>query len=386
MSDEHEHRDNALVFTARQLPARTALVNRGVALAQRLLAETSTDQRRAAAEECLREVAKAFLWARNDRTWAEIIYTDEYRSKVREACFNAYHWGLIAATTILGMPFSGLDADRCDDPLEHVRVAKRLLNESRLTVDIEPHLLELRNDTFDTNELLMNVEAFLDEVTTLLHPPGETRQSPVAQADIEERIKSQLEEAKTWDGFCEHFKEILKALQDDSAEAERTGTRPKLTLEDAYRKVVTPKSSTDREVMEDSTESRRHRGPVSEVVLPELPSDPETVVLVGPVGIDEATAVWGEVGPGGECVLDWFKNEGDIVTAGEPLAELRGDGWTIPLPSPCNGVLIEIGPNMGSSRLAVWSQSCTVTGNTELPVTEESSPCCTSRWFSQRSP
>jgi len=51
---------------------------------------------------------------------------------------------------------------------------------------------------------------------------------------------------------------------------------------------------------------------------------------------------WNDVQPGGEWVLDWLKNEGDTVTAGEPLAELRGLCETIPLASPVNGVLAEI--------------------------------------------
>ena len=81
--------------------------------------------------------------------------------------------------------------------------------------------------------------------------------------------------------------------------------------------------------------------------LPELHSDPNTVVLVGPVGIDEAIAVWGGVEAGGEWVLDWLKHEGDTVRAGELLAELRGHGCPETLPSPVDGVLKEIVAKQG---------------------------------------
>ena len=174
----------------------------------RLLVETNTHDGHAIAESCLREARQHFD---NALVFWKLLH-DKNSLSIRHACFRAYHSGLLAATTMLGMPFSGLDADRCNDPVDHMIAARRLLSERRLNVDIEPYLLELRNRTADgEGRLLLNLDRFLDEVAALLHPP------------------------------------------------------------------VTGAS-----------------GPI-EIRLPELPSAPGTVVLVGPVGIDEAIAVvgWG---------------------------------------------------------------------------------------------
>lgn len=54
-------------------------------------------------------------------------------------------------------------------------------------------------------------------------------------------IDAHLNEAAQWEGFLEHQDEILKALQADSAQAERTHTRPKLSMERAYLQVIVPK-------------------------------------------------------------------------------------------------------------------------------------------------
>ena len=77
-----------------------------------------------------------------------------------------------------------------------------------------------------------------------------------------------------------------------------------------------------------------------------LPED-QVTVFVGP-----AEAVIDDLAysaPGSEWVLDWLKTEGDIVRAGEPVAELRSVNGlgTIPLPSPVDGVLAEIRAKRG---------------------------------------
>lgn len=66
-----------------------------------------------------------------------------------------------------------------------------------------------------------------------------------AQADVEARTAQQLQDAKTWPGWTEHSADILTALQEDSAQAEATGTRRKLSIEGAYRKVVVAKLLED---------------------------------------------------------------------------------------------------------------------------------------------
>lgn len=62
---------------------------------------------------------------------------------------------------------------------------------------------------------------------------------------IDNRTKQQLTDAETWPGWSEHKQEILVALQDDSAQAKANGTKPSLSLEGAYRKVVVAKLLED---------------------------------------------------------------------------------------------------------------------------------------------
>jgi len=62
-------------------------------------------------------------------------------------------------------------------------------------------------------------------------------------------IQNQLQDAASWELFAENQDEILKVLQDDSAQAERLGRRPQLSLEAAYRKVVFPKLRANRDTM-----------------------------------------------------------------------------------------------------------------------------------------
>lgn len=63
--------------------------------------------------------------------------------------------------------------------------------------------------------------------------------------EIQARTSAQIEDARTWPGFKDHEGEILQALQADSAEAHAKGTRPALSLDAAYRKVVLPKLLAD---------------------------------------------------------------------------------------------------------------------------------------------
>lgn len=89
----------------------------------------------------------------------------------------------------------------------------------------------------------------LSAVESKLKPLTEReKQAEQAQA-FRERTRQQIDEAKTWPGFAEHESDILKALQEDSARARAAGKRPSLTLEAAYRKVVIPRLSADRNKM-----------------------------------------------------------------------------------------------------------------------------------------
>lgn len=60
-------------------------------------------------------------------------------------------------------------------------------------------------------------------------------------AEAMPRLQAVLDDAATWEGFTDHQAEILAELQRDSEAAAKTGGKPKLTLESAYRKVVLPK-------------------------------------------------------------------------------------------------------------------------------------------------
>lgn len=88
---------------------------------------------------------------------------------LRQACFRAYHSGLIAAVAILDIPIPQLDADCCDEPSGHVAGARYLRSERHVEIDVEPYLLELRDGgPSEDSRLLLNLDAFLDEVALLL--------------------------------------------------------------------------------------------------------------------------------------------------------------------------------------------------------------------------
>ena len=46
-------------------------------------------------------------------------------------------------------------------------------------------------------------------------------------------------------------------------------------------------------------------------------------------------------------VAKWLKNEGDTVTADEPIVELETDKVNLEVPSPINGILTEINSKDG---------------------------------------
>ncbi len=83
---------------------------------------------------------------------------------------------------------------------------------------------------------------------------------------VRDRTSQQLTEAATWPGWEDHKADILKALQDDSAAAQAKGTRPQLSIEGAYRKVVMAK------LLEDDTKKR-------ERLLKELNAAPKSPAL-----------------------------------------------------------------------------------------------------------
>jgi hypothetical protein len=74
-------------------------------------------------------------------------------------------------------------------------------------------------------------------------------QGDQAMQQVRQRTQQQIADAQQWPGFKDHEDAILKALQEDSAKAKAEGRRPTLSLEGAYRQVVIPRLSTDRNKM-----------------------------------------------------------------------------------------------------------------------------------------
>lgn len=87
------------------------------------------------------------------------------------------------------------------------------------------------------------------EAENALKPIREREEQQKTHATLRERTQSMIAEAKNWPGFGDHEQDILKALQEDSDKAKAAGKRPSLSLEAAYRQVVLPKLSADRNKM-----------------------------------------------------------------------------------------------------------------------------------------
>ena len=79
------------------------------------------------------------------------------------------------------------------------------------------------------------------EAEGMLKPLREREQQTEFERAQSQRVQSLMADAKTWPGWDEHEQDILKALRDDSAQAQATNSKPKLSLEAAYRQVVIPK-------------------------------------------------------------------------------------------------------------------------------------------------
>lgn len=94
-----------------------------------------------------------------------------------------------------------------------------------------------------------DVEAKMDARLQPVFALEQQARSQAEQAQVYQQIQAktsaQIEDALTWPGFKDHEADILKVLQEDSADAAKRGTRPQLSLDAAYRKVVLPKLVAD---------------------------------------------------------------------------------------------------------------------------------------------
>jgi hypothetical protein len=91
-------------------------------------------------------------------------------------------------------------------------------------------------------------------------------------------IRKQIEEAKTWPLFSEHEEEITKVLAEDQS----------ISLEGAYRKVVFPKLTTDRNKMRDELLNEIKSAPKATAVTGT--TKPAPSVATGPRNIEDIIA------------------------------------------------------------------------------------------------
>lgn len=108
-------------------------------------------------------------------------------------------------------------------------------------------------------------------------------------------VRQQMAEAmEQWDGFKDNFDAILTELQQDSAEAERTGRNPRLSLHDAYRNVMTRTIKTEREAwVKEREKLAADRNKQREEILAELRAKPNataTLPVTAATRVDPATA------------------------------------------------------------------------------------------------
>lgn len=106
-------------------------------------------------------------------------------------------------------------------------------------------------------------------------------------------VRQQMAEAmEQWDGFKDNFDAILTELQQDSAEAERTGRAPRLSLHDAYRNVMTRTVKTEREAWaKERATLAADRNKQREEILAELrakPSATATLPVTAAARVDPA--------------------------------------------------------------------------------------------------
>jgi hypothetical protein len=119
-------------------------------------------------------------------------------------------------------------------------------------------------------------KAVLDEVKKQYGWVDEIRAANETQQHSLTNVRSQIAEAQDWEGFKENYQAVLDELRKDSAEAQRTGARPKLrTLADAYRVVMhklhkaeVEKLRTDRNSMRSDVIGELKKRPTSTATVP----------------------------------------------------------------------------------------------------------------------
>lgn len=108
------------------------------------------------------------------------------------------------------------------------------------------------------------------------------RAADQAREAAKPQIRAQMQHAReNWDGFQDNFDAILTELQNDSAEAQRTGGMPKLSLHDAYRVVITKQHKAEREKLQKDMDTlKTDRNKMREEILAELRTRPSNTAAV----------------------------------------------------------------------------------------------------------
>lgn len=92
----------------------------------------------------------------------------------------------------------------------------------------------------------------------------EREERDAVERRISERGQAQIARAKTWPKWQDHEAAILKALQDDSAESERTGQPMKYgSIHDAYIDIVMPHLTGDHNKVRESVMRELNQAPRS---------------------------------------------------------------------------------------------------------------------------
>lgn len=73
----------------------------------------------------------------------------------------------------------------------------------------------------------------------------EQRDQERAQQAVQQRVTTQIEEAKAWPNWADHEPEVLKLLQADTEQATAAGKRPTMTLHEAFLKAQVNYLSAD---------------------------------------------------------------------------------------------------------------------------------------------
>lgn len=156
------------------------------------------------------------------------------------------------------------------------------LGEGKRTYDVEG-LQKLRE--WDREQTIKAVEEKLGK----RFKPFEDREADErARRENAPRVEAIMSEARTnWKGFKDHEADILKLLQEDRQEAERTRGRTKHTLESAYRQIVLPRLEAKWE--EEKKALTATEATLREKILKEINDTPNSTSVVTGVAAKKVT-------------------------------------------------------------------------------------------------